>query len=62
MRYLILLLLLSPAFLMAHPGHGPVDSGPMHFMLSIEHYLGLAAILLMLFALYYRRVKTRDNA
>lgn len=59
MKRIVMLLLLTPSLLFAHSGHGPVDTGPAHYLLSIEHYLGLIAVIGGAYFLYARRKAKR---
>jgi hypothetical protein len=62
MKAFVTILFLVPFLLLAHAGHGPVDSGPAHYLLSIEHYLGFAALLGVAYYIYYRRTKVKSDA
>jgi hypothetical protein len=56
-RFLVLALALLPAFCFAHPGHGPVDHGPAHFMLSPIHAIPLLVALVLGIGWYFSRRK-----
>ena len=51
-RFILLLSVLAPAMLGAHPGHGPVDNGMAHYLLAPIHIVGIAAVLLLVVVLY----------
>ncbi len=43
---------LIPAIAMAHPGHGPINQGLAHYLLSPIHLLGVVAGLMLVVVLY----------
>lgn len=52
--------LLLPFMSIAHPGHGPVDEGISHYVLSPIHFIGIAAVIALVALLFVeakRRIK-----
>ncbi|MDX5325935.1 MAG: hypothetical protein LPK80_06710 [Bacteroidota bacterium] len=52
MKRLALLLAMSPLLMVAHPGHGPVDHGPAHYLITPEHLLGTLMVAILAFGVY----------
>ncbi len=48
---------LLPFLSMAHPGHGPVQDGMAHYILSPMHLLGILAIGIVGYGVYRWREK-----
>lgn len=56
------LLVFVPGLLMAHSGHGIVESGPTHYLLSAEHLLGGVMIAAIVAVIAYNRFKKERHA
>ena len=57
------LVLLAPLFTNAHTGHGPVDDGLAHYVLSPIHLIGVLAFGLVAYGIYqFSRAKKKGDA
>ena len=51
-----------PALASAHPGHGPVDHGISHYLLSPIHLIGVLAVIALGVVLYRYYKTSKKNA
>ena len=51
-----------PALANAHPGHGPVDHGMAHYLLSPIHLMGVLAVIALGVVLYRYYKTSKKNA
>lgn len=55
--------ILIPVFTQAHPGHGAINHGLAHYLLSPIHLLGVAASVALVVVLYrYFKSSRQQNA
>jgi len=55
--------ILLPAITLAHPGHGAINDGLAHYLLSPIHLIGVAAGIALVAVLYrYYKTSRQQNA
>jgi len=61
-KFALLSTAVLPVLASAHPGHGPVDNGLAHYLLSPIHLIGVLAGIALVVVLYRYYKTTRKNA